>query len=162
MEQLVVHYACDGWRLHASSDDAQRQLAATKAAAEAAARSEHEVCEGMCQDGDRPLTLCLCVNKSSTSVACVAVSMALLLHLTTCANALRSCCWDKVIKCAVAGLCLGIMAAKWSHAWACTVCSCNARSEAAAAAWCYMPEPTPCCAPLDTPVARSSPQAITT
>ena len=44
MEQLVVHYACDGWLLHAASDDAQRQLAAAKAAAEAAARLEHEVC----------------------------------------------------------------------------------------------------------------------
>ena len=51
VEQLVVHYACDGWLLHASSDDAQRQLAATKAAAEAAARSEHKVCGGRCQDG---------------------------------------------------------------------------------------------------------------
>ena len=51
MEQLVVHYACDGWLLHASSNDAQRQLAANKACTEAAARSEHEVCDRRCQDG---------------------------------------------------------------------------------------------------------------
>ena len=42
MEQLVVHYSCDGWLLHTSSDEAQRQLAANKAAAEAATRVEHE------------------------------------------------------------------------------------------------------------------------
>lgn len=36
MEQLAVHYACDGWLLHTTSEDAQRQLAANKAAAEAA------------------------------------------------------------------------------------------------------------------------------
>ena len=49
VEQLVVHYSCDGWLLHNSSDDAQRQLAANKAAAEVAARSEHEVCVRRCQ-----------------------------------------------------------------------------------------------------------------
>lgn len=60
VEQLVVHYACDGWLLHASSDDAQRQLAAAKAAAEAAARSEHEVCEGCCcRDGALSIDKCL-------------------------------------------------------------------------------------------------------
>ena len=36
VEQLAVHYTCDGWLLHTSSEDAQRQLAANKAAAEAA------------------------------------------------------------------------------------------------------------------------------
>jgi len=36
VEQLAVHYASDGCLLHASSEDGQRQLAANKAAADAA------------------------------------------------------------------------------------------------------------------------------
>lgn len=34
----VVHFACDGWLLHKSSEEARRQAEVDKAAADAAAR----------------------------------------------------------------------------------------------------------------------------
>ena len=52
------------------------------------------------------------IAKAAHLAACVPVSMALLSHLTTCAQVLKEqFCQDELLKGAVDGLCLCIMAA---------------------------------------------------
>lgn len=43
VEQLVVHYASDGWLLHKASDEAKKQLEQEKVEAEAAAKFNAEL-----------------------------------------------------------------------------------------------------------------------
>lgn len=46
VEQLLVHYATDGWLMHKASEDARKQQEVEKQMEEAAAKFQNEVTEG--------------------------------------------------------------------------------------------------------------------
>ena len=69
VDQLLVHYATDGWLLHKASEDARKQQEVEKQSEEAAARFQAEVQACSCMPHSHPPTMqethqfdCACLN----------------------------------------------------------------------------------------------------